>query len=238
MKARIPDTHPLIAIIGDIVSSRDLVSSQRKATQKTLIQFLDNLNRTFRDSIVADFTVIRGDEFEALIRPAGASHLIPDVIWNVTEKFPGIAFRFGIGLGTIDTAIERDPRVADGSAFHNAREAIDRAKSDSLLGGVFSGFRADQDEILNGIARLLNYHRESWTHQQSRLAQLLRSNPRQSDAATNLGISKQAVSAYARDAGWKAYLEGETAWRKAIEAALDSVSFPRSTETMSTEAKS
>src|ERR1700676_2125027 len=225
-------THPFIAIIGDIVSSRDLVSSQRKATQKTLIHFLGSLNRTFRNSIVADFTIIRGDEFEALIQPGGSSHLIPEMIWAVTEKFPGIAFRFGVGLGMIDTAIERDPRVADGSAFHNAREAIDRAKSDDLLGGIFSGFGAGQDEMLNGIARLLHYHRSSWTHQQGRLAQLLRSNPRQSDAATKLGISKQAVSAYAREAGWKAYLEGETAWRKAIEAALSPVTHAGSAEGM------
>lgn len=209
-----------MAIIGDIVASRKLPGPQRKRTQSALIEFLAGLNSCFHERMAADFTIIRGDEFEALIRPEGASDLIPEMIWTVTEQFPGVAFRFGIGLGTIDTEIGRDPRLVDGPAFHQARQAIQRAEEKHLLGGVFAGLGEDHDAILNGIARLLHYHRESWTKQQSRLVRLLRSDTRQINAAGHLGISRQAVSAYARKAGWEAYMEGETAWRKAIEAAV------------------
>lgn len=209
-----------IAIIGDIVSSRKLAGPQRKRTQSALIEFLSGLNRTFHEVVPADFTIIRGDEFEALIQPVGASSLISDMVWEAMEKFPGISFRFGIGLGTIETEIGRDPRVVDGAAFHRARQAIERAEKENMLGGVFAGFGDDQDAILNGMARLLDHQRTSWSKQQRRLAQLLRRDPVKSHAAERLGISKQAVSAYARSAGWEAYMEGETGWREAIAAAV------------------
>ena len=214
------ENRRFVAIIGDIVSSRKLAGPQRKRTQSALIEYLAGLNRTFHEDLPSDFTIIRGDEFEALILPGGASRLVPDMVWGAREKFPGLSFRFGIGLGTIETEIDRDPRVVDGSAFHQARQAIERAEKENLLGGVFAGFGDDCDAVLNGIARLLHSHRERWTRQQGRLAELLRTDPRQIDAAARLGISRQAVSAYARNAGWEAYAEGEIAWRKAIDAAV------------------
>jgi hypothetical protein len=214
------ENRRFVAIIGDIVSSRKLPGPQRKRTQSALIEYLAGLNRTFQEDIASDFTIIRGDEFEALVRPGGASRLIPEMVWSAVERFPGILFRFGIGLGTIETEIDRDPRIVDGSAFHRARRAIERAENENLLGGVFAGFGDDHDAVLNGIARLLHYHRQRWTRQQGRLAELLRNDPRQINAAARLGISRQAVSAYARKGGWEAYVEGEIAWRKAIDAAL------------------
>jgi SatD family (SatD) len=208
-----------IAIIGDIVSSRKIAGPQRRRTQTALIEFLAGLNRIFHEALVADFTIVRGDEFEALLPPMGGSRVIPELVWDAAEKFQS-SFRFGIGLGTIETEIDRDPRLVDGSAFHNARQAIERAGKQDLLGGVFAGFGDQHDAILNGIARLLDHHRQTWTKQQRRLAELLRQDPLQINAASRLGISRQAVSAYARNAGWEAYVEGETAWRRAIEVAV------------------
>lgn len=224
-------TALFVAIIGDIVASRRLQPDQRKLVQDVFRELLSSLNGLFARALIADFKLSSGDEFEALIQSSSAAEVIPDLIWHVEEVFSGLAqqfpaprlaLRIGIGLGSVATEITRDPNTIDGPAFHYAREAIQLAAKKKRLGGVFRGFGEQQDAILNGIARLLHHHRTRWSPQQHRLAGLLHQNLRKSEAAIQLDLTKQAVSSYARAAGWEAYAEGEMAWRKTIEACTSS----------------
>ena len=208
-----------MVVIGDLVASRRLRPTNRRAVQQHFIAALKNLNRSMQEGLLAPLTITLGDEFEGVLRPECAASLLPDLIWNLEKELAGVSVRFGIGIGGIDTDIGRDPLTMDGPAFHNARKAIEVAASEEKLGGLFLGFGDPSDMILNGMARVLHHHREQWSPQQRRLAHLLREGKRQHEAADILNISRQAVSAYARAADWAAYAEGEAAWRAALAAA-------------------
>jgi hypothetical protein len=211
-----PPQGLFVAILGDIVSSRQLGGARRMYLQRAFRELLADLDHAFAPALVAKFTITTGDEFEGLIHASSASEVVPDLIWRVEEALATIALRFGIGMGSLDTDIVEDVHSIDGPAFHAAREAIEIAARKSILGGVFRGFGEEHDAILGGIAGVLHHHRFRWSRQQRRLANLLRRGMRKTEAAGQLKISKQAVSMYARAAGWDAYAAGEVAWRMAI----------------------
>ncbi|MGB8259818.1 MAG: SatD family protein [Terracidiphilus sp.] len=208
-----------MAVIGDLVASRLLASAERNSVQRALRTLLDRLNAANAVSIRSGFTIALGDQFEGLLSPEQAHRILPDLAWELDEAIPQCQVRLGFGLGGISTEIVNQPGLVDGPAFHRARAAIDLAKRRKRMGGVFQGFGEPYDGILNGLARLLHAHRSRWSQQQRRLAAQLRRDAMQSEAAIALEISKQAVSAYAKAAGWAAYKEGEDALRLAIRLA-------------------
>jgi len=172
--------------------------------------FIADLNRKYRHAILARFVVTLGDEFQGLVTDP---LIIPDLLWDMHYKFQMRQLRVGVGLGLIDTPIGRNAINIDGPALHHARNAIDLAKKNKLLGGVFAGFGGSYDLAFNGFARLLQHHRSRLKRQQRRVIELLRQSLTQTAIAGELGVSRQAVSLYARAAGWEAYQEGENGWR-------------------------
>jgi hypothetical protein len=218
-----PDTQPgmlYVAVIGDIVRSRRLDSATRSDVQVAFVQLMTRLNQEFAESLQGKFTIALGDEFEALICVSAASQTIPDLIWRIEEIFPNPVLRLGFGLGRIDTPIIENVAALDGPAFHHAREAIGVAAKKKQLGGVFRGFGDNHDPILNGIARVLHYQRSRWSRQQRNLAMVLHRGIRKIDAARTMGLPRQTITTYAQAAGWDAYQEGETAWRKALQESI------------------
>jgi len=209
---------PCIALIADMVKSRDVPRAQRPEIQLSFSEFVAALNHTYKDALVARFIVTLGDEFQGLLSDARA---LPDLLWDMHYKFHMRQLRVGIGFGTIDTPIGKNAINVDGPALHHARNAIDIAKKDKLLGGVFDGFGATSDAAFNGYARLLQHHRSRLKPQQRKVFELLRQSLTQAAVAKELGITRQAVSLYAAAAGWEAYREGEQGW----SALLAQVSF-------------
>ncbi len=105
----------------------------------------------------------------------------------------------------------------DGSAFHAAREAIERARKRGLQGGLFVGFGETDDLVLNGFARLLRLVRQRLSKAQVHTLTLLRQGRTQAQIARELRISRQAVSKSAKGVGWEAFLEGERGWAAALK---------------------
>jgi hypothetical protein len=209
---------PCIAVIADMVKSRELSRAQRPEVQLTFSEFIGSLNHKYKTGLVARFVITLGDEFQGLLSDARA---LPDLLWDMHYKFHMRQLRVGIGLGTIDTPIGKNAINIDGPALHHARNAIEIAKKEKLLGGVFDGFGPTSDPAFNGFARLLQHHRARLKLQQRRVIELLRQSLTQTAVANQLGISRQAISLYARAAGWEAYREGEQGWR----ALLSQISF-------------
>jgi len=201
---------PCIALIADMVKSRDVPRVQRPGVQQSFSEFVATLNHKYKHALVARFVVTLGDEFQGLLSDA---LVLPDLLWDMHYKFDMRQLRVGIGFGTIDTPIGKDAINVDGPALHHARNAIDIAKKEKLLGGVFDGFGATYDPAFNGFARLLQHHRARLKPQQRKVIALLRQSLTQTAIADELGITRQAVSLYAAAAGWQAYREGEAGWR-------------------------
>jgi SatD family (SatD) len=202
--------EPCVALIADMVKSRELSRARRPEVQISFAEFVGNLNEKYKRALVARFVVTLGDEFQGLLSDA---FILPDLLWDMHYKFQMRSLRVGVGFGMIDTPIGRHAINVDGPALHHARNAIDTAKKEKLLGGVFLGFGDTNDSAFNGYARLLQYHRSRLKKQQRRVFELLRQGLTQTAVATELNISRQAVSLYAGAAGWEAYYEAENGWR-------------------------
>jgi hypothetical protein len=206
------DKREYVAVIADMVQSRELKSHQRRATQLAFTTFLKDINTEFHNAVLARFVVTIGDECQGILHKATA---LPDLLWRF-DDFKSRQLRVGIGRGVLYTPVGRDAINIDGPALHRARAAIDHAKKDQLLGGVFDGFGEDHDAVFNGFARLLHHHRSNLSDQQSEVVAHLRSGLNQTQTAEKMRVTKQAVSLYAARAGWEAYSEGEQAFKTAL----------------------
>lgn len=203
-----------VAVIGDIVQSRALSSTQRMELQLEFARALQGVNTKYAGSIASRFIITVGDEFQGLLEDAS---VVPDLIWEIEDAMDQVEFRFGIGYGSLTTGLKPDAIGMDGPSFHTAREAIVLAKKEKKLGGVFVGFGASEDCILNGYARMLWYHRHEWNSTQREVARQLRSGRVPAQISDALGISQQAVSSRVQSAGWNVYQEAERGWREALE---------------------
>jgi len=206
-----------ISVIADMVGSRSVPRSQRRLLQRRFGELIEKLNREHRKTIESKFVITLGDEFQGLLNSAT---VLPDLIWRLEEVFPNCKFRVGIGLGTLDTPIQKYAINIDGPALHIARAAIEYAKKTKALGGVFLGM-GDLDDILNGMARLLWFNRSRWTHPQRQIAGLLRQGMSQTQVAKKLKIKKQVVSRQVLAAGCSPYIAAENAWRMILQRQVD-----------------
>src|ERR1700741_655416 len=206
-----------LAVIADMVKSRELSSAKRAVVQKHFQELVATLNREYRNSLASKFAITLGDEFQGLLT---TSTVIPDLIWQSEEKFPDRQLRVGIGIGSLDTPLQEYAINIDGPALHTARDAIEAAKKSNLLGGVFAGM-GSLGEVLNGIARMLWFHRSNWTTAQRTIANLLRNGMMQSEVAERLGISRQVVSKQVAASGWVISAGGEKAWRRILRDYVD-----------------
>jgi hypothetical protein len=206
-----------IAVIADMVRSRDVPASQRRVLQKRFTRLTVNLNQNYRRTIASKFVITLGDEFQGLLNSAV---LIPDLIWRLEQDFPERELRVGIGFGTLDTPLQKYAINIDGPVLHAARAAIEHAKRTRALGGVFRGF-GDLDDISNGIARLLWFQRSRWTPAQRSIAGLLRQGMSQTQVGQKLKITKQVVSRQVLASGCFQYIAAENAWRIILQKQVD-----------------
>jgi hypothetical protein len=210
-------SQPYIAIIADMVRSRDLSRPQRRLLQQQFSNLITKLNQQYRKTIAAKFVITLGDEFQGILHSAA---VIPDLIWHLEQDFPRRELRVGIGFGTLDTPIQKYAINIDGPVLHAARAAIELAKKTKAMGGVFRGFN-DLDNILNGVARLLWFQRSRWTPAQRRIASLLRQGMSQVQVAKKLDIAKQVVSRQVLASGCIQYIAAENAWRMILQNQVD-----------------
>lgn len=182
--------------------------------QRHLEELLAQLNKRYAKAIGARFLVTLGDEFQGVLKRAD---VLPDLMWDIETSLPKTAVRLGIGHGTLNPPIKRVALGMDGSAFHAARAAIDEAKKHRTRGALFVGFGQADDMLLNSLAALLRQQRTALTKTQRVTLGLLRQGDSQSQIASKLGITKQAVSSRAKSVGWGAYLQGEAALRGLLQ---------------------
>jgi hypothetical protein len=150
--------------------------------------------------LLSKFAITLGDEFQGILSDPS---ILPDVIWDVANIKGLPALRLGIGYGRIDTEIPLRAINLDGPALHRARAAIEKAKSEKLLGGVFLGFGADIDAIANGFARLLHFHISKRSETQRLIMGLLREGHTQIEIANIIHRTPQAVNDHKNAAGFQ-----------------------------------
>ncbi len=148
-----------VALIGDMVGSRSYRPAAREEVQARLRKALSaaNADERRKGDIKAEFVITTGDEFQGLLK-AGA-----DPLWfgRFVQDFMGEEprFRFGIGKGELATKGMPEKAIGiDGPCFHNARDAIIRAKRDDATCCV-EGF-GNLNDIINVL--MDNFYTQYW----------------------------------------------------------------------------
>lgn len=114
------------ALMIDIVKSRNYSSGCRFDIQNHLLECIDALNAYFSDSIAKPVEFSAGDELQGLFDYPFAAYQYYRVL-NLLI-YP-VQIRAGIGIGEWSIKIDGAGTTAqDGTAYHNARQAINMAK--------------------------------------------------------------------------------------------------------------
>src|SRR5665647_1997112 len=111
-------------IIGDIIDSKKVID--RSLLQDKLNSILKKINECFEQEIASNFIITLGDEFQGVLLSSKNLLKIIDLI--DFQLYP-VKVRFGIGIGTISTKINKEMSLgADGPAYYNARKMINEIK--------------------------------------------------------------------------------------------------------------
>ncbi len=199
------------AVIGDIISSK--LIKEREKTQDNLKKILDEINLKYDSLIAARFTITLGDEFQGLMR---SPDKLIEAIDIIKSKIYPVRLRIGIGIGSIDTKIDKNAALgADGSAYHNAREAISSIKQSKhryqqpqhgikLCSGELHDYF--EDELFNSIFVLCNSIENNWTDKQRNLVwdtQFYQKTQR--ELAKEYGINQSSIQRRLKASNYYAY---------------------------------
>lgn len=121
-----------IALIGDMVSSRELGFDKRRKAQRELEEVLDDINNHEHLSkhIISNFVITTGDEFQGLLSDEANPLMYVRFVKSRMENI--VAFRFGVGRGELTTPPKDIAVGMDGKCFYRAREAIEDAEDEQL----------------------------------------------------------------------------------------------------------
>lgn len=186
-----------IAIIGDIIGSKNI--EERNNFQKKFKAVLEDVNKRYKDSIASKFMITLGDEFQGLL---GRSDNLFDIIFDIEKAMKPVEFRFGVGIGHIDTDINPDiPLGSDGSAYHYARKMIDKLKlkerkyKNSPTNILIFTDREDTNVLLESILELTYAIKSKWTDRQIEIIEIYKNNDEnQYKAAEKLGVKQSTVN--------------------------------------------
>jgi len=151
-----------------------------------------------------------GDEVQALAR-SGRAVLDAALALLRTERW-----RVGIGIGTVRRPLPDVTRAVGGSAFVNAREAVEAARKRPLRCAVVTDDPA-QTAMIQPLVDLLLHFRSRRTDPGWELWDLMEAGLDQKAAAERLGITPQAASRRALAAG----IRLDAAARGALASLLD-----------------
>lgn len=156
----------MIAVIVDIVASRDVDVRVRRKLDKKIRGLLDQVYERFKDYCVAIPALTQGDSIELLV-----SSWHPIVFLFHKLLMEDLKIRVGFGTGEIIIQKE-DADECDGPAFWNAREALDEIKRMKYMNRS-AGFNFNKNSsnnennaVVNSILFLTTLHGLSTTQLQ------------------------------------------------------------------------
>ncbi|MFD6856816.1 hypothetical protein ACFWCF_05645 [Rhodococcus sp. NPDC060090] len=162
--------------------------------------------------LLRKFERTAGDEVQAVADDAA---IVLDLALNLLDRDN---WSIGIGIGPVETPLPAQTRAGRGPAFEHARTAVERAKNAPgriAADGVDTESASDVDAALTLLATIVLRR----TDQGAEAVALARAGLPQAEIATELGISKQAVSQRLLTAGWQAELAGRPLLHRLLERA-------------------
>jgi len=210
------NTLEYLVIIGDIIKSRDIANRQDLQFKfKSAMSTIESFNAT---KIVSPFTVTIGDEFQGVVK---TSKGLFNFFNTLADNLNYTNFRYGIGIGNINTLINPKSAIGmDGSAFHNARESLEKAKSKGLKYCFKSN--SPKDQVVNLLLSWKSDAEMKLSLQKRKLLFLKKKKFTQKQIAQFLQISQPAVSKALPKTTLKLLQETEVILENEIETILNS----------------
>jgi hypothetical protein len=164
-----------------------VLTVDQKASRRTadrVADILPKLNAAVATELPFERTA--GDEFQGLLKDP---ENVVDVVLQLVRDG---GWSIGIGAGPVQTPLPKSVRAATGPAFLSARRAVDAAKqrpSRLAVRGAVPADAADAQAALSALAVVVDRRSDqAWE-----AIALVGEGRTQADAATALGISRQAV---------------------------------------------
>jgi len=218
-----------VVLIGDLKNSRRV--EDRSAFEQTLNAALKKVNRRYKGTLLRELRSTQGIDlivgvFKRKKFDAGSAlgFALSAGEQLQREIFPE-TFRFGIGFGEIDIGVDKPLAQMDGPAFHYASDALEEAERRGLpfkinLKLPAENLTVDKDEndrpggrndhiesqlhLIEQTMRCLDVIRSDWTPRLPSIFEALEGRS-QKEAAKQLGITPQAVSAAAKQGHFEEY---------------------------------
>ena len=217
-----PRKAQYFALIGDIVSSRDLAG--RAEVQRRLQEELAALNESLADAFAAPLRLTSGDEVQGLFaRPQP----VIDVLIRTADAIHPATLVWGLGFGPLSTALVDDVAMLDGPCFHLAREALQVASRENRWIAA-AGLPQPQGDILSALMTAVAAIRADWTDTRARYVREARHKP-QKEVALEFDVNESTVSRALAGAHFGAVVGAEGAARELLRALPPG--FPRRDQT-------
>lgn len=198
-----------IAVIVDIVRSREL--ADRAAAQRAVLDAFHTAEGVHGATVPLWSTV--GDEFQAVYGDLGTAIAVTGLARLLLPS--GVDVRVGIGAGQMRRVGDTTDGIYDGSAWWNARAAIDTAhrKQDGGRLSVSGWFQEDEPSArvatTNALLMLRDHVVGRMKARERRIAAAVLQGRRQADVARDEGITQSAVSQSLERSGASVLLEAD-----------------------------
>lgn len=200
-----------VVVTADIIGSRHI--EPRQALRATVVEALDEFNRTWAGDVAVPFSLSAGDELQGVVRPGPfAFAMVRRLRWAMRRLplKPAARLRVGVGWGAIDTPLsESRSWEMDGPAFHLARAALEKARA---AGGETTRF-ACSDPLhtrwVDVALALVDALMGRWTTAQWQAVHAYERLGTYAAAAKELGIALQNVQKRCATARWPVVCEAE-----------------------------
>jgi hypothetical protein len=187
-------------LTADLKQSRE--KNKRSEIQNELKNAIRMINDAHSEKIFSPFTIVWGDSFQGVLNTLKNFYEIIEYFNQVIS----IGFRCGIGIGTIDTEVSKNPLEMDGPAFYYSREALTKAKKTNHQVMINSN-NNKFDSLVNSLLILVETLKNRWTSRQKEIIYLKRNNKTYKEIGLTKRITKQAVNNILKSANWKVLSE-------------------------------
>lgn len=151
------------ALMIDMEKSKSYPAEERSEIQRFLIEIADKLNKLFGESIECNVIFSAGDELQGLFKDVMSAIMYFRLFQMLAMP---VKFRAGIGIGEWTVRIPgRISTQQDGTAYHNARKAINSVHKKQLSNViVFSG---EDDDMGNYLLNASHELKEQQVYKQN-----------------------------------------------------------------------
>ncbi len=197
-----PEKGCYTALIGDVAGSKR-ISEKDKLSDVLWSVVRDETRSRFETAAITGFEITAWDEWEGVLAT-------PHAVWDIIKFWEGrldpSRITVGIGIGSLESPLDDDPRRVTGEAFYRARQALKMAKDRKSIAYVIGN---SQPEELNLTFLLRTALRRRLTGRQRQVTALYEKHGDVRLVAAELGVTHQNVSQVLRYAEWDALCAAE-----------------------------